>query len=155
MDPTSCANRPCCMGMSFRHGKKTHLTSSSSTSRDSSCSRTPLRFALPDPPLIFLASDETRFSLSPIQTENFASWQRPQDLSGIPDDSDLEGLMRPSQSCNLVQDVTTDCSVVASLSAAIDMLTGKHSVSHILCLLSSVLMILMISIGAFFHYPPI
>lgn len=37
--------------------------------------------------------------------------------------------MRPSKSCNLVQDVTTDCSVVASLSAAIGMLTGKHAVS--------------------------
>ncbi|KAJ6780312.1 hypothetical protein PWT90_09395 [Aphanocladium album] len=75
-----------------------------------------------------LFTDETRFSLSPIQTENFASWQRPQDLSNIPDDGDQEAFMRPSQSCNLVQDVTTDCSVVASLSAAIDMLTGKHSV---------------------------
>ncbi|KAJ4159268.1 uncharacterized protein LMH87_008175 [Akanthomyces muscarius] len=75
-----------------------------------------------------LFTDETRFSLSPIQTENFASWQRPQDLSHLLDDGDLYALMRPSQSCNLVQDVTTDCSVVASLSAAIDMLTGKHSV---------------------------
>ncbi|TQV92369.1 hypothetical protein V2A60_007061 [Cordyceps javanica] len=72
--------------------------------------------------------DETRFSLSPIQTENFASWKRPQDLSDLTDDDDLEALMRPLRSCNLVQDVTTDCSVVASLSAAIDMLTGKHSV---------------------------
>ncbi|KAM3539076.1 hypothetical protein ARSEF1564_008010 [Beauveria bassiana] len=75
-----------------------------------------------------LFTDETRFSLSPIQTENFASWQRPQDLHDLPVNSDLEALMRPSQSCNLVQDVTTDCSVVASLSAAIDMLTGPHSV---------------------------
>ncbi|ATY58647.1 PALB protein [Cordyceps militaris] len=74
-----------------------------------------------------LFTDETTFSLSPIQTENFASWQRPRDLCDIPDD-DLDALMKPTQSCNLVQDITTDCSVVASLSAAIDMLTGKHSV---------------------------
>ncbi|KAJ2984195.1 hypothetical protein NQ176_g135 [Zarea fungicola] len=71
--------------------------------------------------------DRTTFSLSPVQTQNFAAWQRPQELVGISHDSDLEDLMRPSKSCNLVQDVTTDCSVVASLSAAIGMLTGKHA----------------------------
>ena len=32
------------------------------------------------------------------------------------------------ESCDLVQDVTTDCSVVAGLSAAINILIGKRSV---------------------------
>lgn len=74
-------------------------------------------------------SDKSTFSLSAIQTENFLQWQRPQQLVGMDDDDDMEALMRPSEACNLVQDATTDCSVVASLSAAIVMLIGKHSVS--------------------------
>lgn len=36
--------------------------------------------------------------------------------------------MEARHSSNLVQDVTTDCSVVASLSAAVEVLTGRHLV---------------------------
>jgi calpain-7 len=36
--------------------------------------------------------------------------------------------MNSSRGCDLVQDVTTDCSVVASLCAAMRILTGRHSV---------------------------
>lgn len=64
-----------------------------------------------------------------MQADNFAAWERPKDLLGINEEADAEALMKPQQNCNLVQDVTTDCSVVASLSAAICILTGKHAVS--------------------------
>lgn len=37
-------------------------------------------------------------------------------------------MMRVSDRCDLVQDITTDCSVVASLSAAAKMLLGQHAV---------------------------
>ncbi len=74
-------------------------------------------------------SDASPFTLSPTQRENFAAWSRPQDMFDLGENNASEGLMRPLQDCNLVQDVTTDCSVVASLSAAIGMLTGKHAVS--------------------------
>lgn len=36
--------------------------------------------------------------------------------------------MISSSECDFVQDVTTDCSVVASLSAAVNVLTGRHEV---------------------------
>lgn len=75
-------------------------------------------------------SDNSPFSLSPTQAENFSAWSRPQELFDFVENNGTEALMRPSQDCNLVQDVTTDCSVVASLSAAIGMLTGKHAVGN-------------------------
>jgi hypothetical protein len=39
-----------------------------------------------------------------------------------------EAFMNSSSGCDLVQDVTTDCSVVASLCAAMRILTGRNSV---------------------------
>lgn len=39
-------------------------------------------------------------------------------------------MMQTSDDSDLVQDITTDCSVVASLSAAYNVLVGKHSVSE-------------------------
>lgn len=46
------------------------------------------------------------------------------------DKDEAESLMQSLSRPNLVQDVTTDCSVVASLSAAIEVLTGRHAVRY-------------------------
>lgn len=76
--------------------------------------------------------------LSPAQKEIFAAWSRPHEMfSSEKSDATLD-LMTASRPCNFVQDVTTDCSVVASLSAALEILTGKHSVRFSdLCLLTT------------------
>lgn len=39
-----------------------------------------------------------------------------------------DAMMQVSDHSDLMQDITTDCSVVASLSAAFNVLTGKHAV---------------------------
>lgn len=84
-------------------------------------------------PHINIERDPAAFSLSPTQAENFSAWNRPHELFQTESDNDMDSLMTAMQSCNLVQDVTTDCSVVASLSAALEVLTGKHSVSNTSC----------------------
>ncbi|KAK5988750.1 Calpain-like protease palB/cpr-8 [Cladobotryum mycophilum] len=71
--------------------------------------------------------DNANFTLSSIQEAHFAAWSRPQELFGSADGQD-DDFMRLEKTCDLVQDVTTDCSVVASLSAATTVLTGRHSV---------------------------
>ncbi|KAF0635355.1 hypothetical protein FPSE5266_09291 [Fusarium pseudograminearum] len=72
-------------------------------------------------------TDNATFTLSPRQDATFGGWKRPRDLH--PDlDLDDDALMNSSRGCDLVQDVTTDCSVVASLCAAMRILTGRHSV---------------------------
>ncbi|RFN47179.1 hypothetical protein FIE12Z_8552 [Fusarium flagelliforme] len=61
------------------------------------------------------------------QAATFGGWRRPLDLRhDIKPDNDA--LMNSSHGCDLVQDVTTDCSVVASLCAAMRILTGRNSV---------------------------
>lgn len=83
--------------------------------------------------------DDAIFTLSPTQTGTFAGWQRPAELiHGLGPradetanaDVDLERAFFSirMETCDLVQDVTTDCSVVAGLSAAINILIGKRSV---------------------------
>ena len=74
-------------------------------------------------------SDRAQFSLSFSQTENFAGWLRPRHLF-LDDRADVDSgvLMVPHAPCDLVQDITTDCSVVAGLSAAIGLFTKTHSV---------------------------
>ncbi|KAG6193932.1 hypothetical protein E4U27_000014 [Claviceps purpurea] len=77
--------------------------------------------------------DETVFTLSSAQIEHFAAWVRPVELfktspNSCPQ-SNEELMMRTSDDSDLVQDITTDCSVVASLSAAYNVLVGKHAVS--------------------------
>lgn len=74
-------------------------------------------------------SDDTVFTLSPTQASNFLAWSRPYEIFGSAVTSqDEDRFMRLGKNCNLVQDITTDCSVVASLSAAVKILTGRHSV---------------------------
>ncbi|OIW33731.1 cysteine proteinase [Coniochaeta ligniaria NRRL 30616] len=67
--------------------------------------------------------DPSAYTFSPTQQELFAGWKRPSELMAVADGQlDTEKLsddmMRASTDCDLVQDMVTDCSVVASLSAA-------------------------------------
>ncbi|KAF5019764.1 hypothetical protein F66182_8201 [Fusarium sp. NRRL 66182] len=70
--------------------------------------------------------DDATFTLSPRQAATFGGWKRPRDLYNnfITDD---EIFMDSRSGYDLVQDVTTDCSVVASLCAAMRILTGPNS----------------------------
>ena len=52
--------------------------------------------------------------LSEFQIDNFDGWKRPGEL--FP--GEFEKLMTASNEIDLVQDITTDCSVVASLCAS-------------------------------------
>lgn len=74
-------------------------------------------------------SDNTVFPLSENQIANFSAWRRPHELFGpfSPGQDDI--LMTQGTRFDLAQDITTDCSVVASLSAATKIWTGKHAVS--------------------------
>ncbi|KAM6486288.1 hypothetical protein HDV62DRAFT_378418 [Trichoderma sp. SZMC 28011] len=72
--------------------------------------------------------DDTVFPLSETQIANFSAWSRPHDLFG-PFSAGQDGiLMTQGTRFDLAQDITTDCSVVASLSAAARIWTGKHAV---------------------------
>lgn len=72
--------------------------------------------------------DNAIFTLSPRQAEAFGGWKRPQQLFGQLHAASNDIFMDPGDGCDLVQDMTTDCSVVASLCAAMRVLTGKHLV---------------------------
>ncbi|KAI9167312.1 Calpain-like protease palB/cpr-8 [Paramyrothecium foliicola] len=73
--------------------------------------------------------DKAIYALSSAQAANFAGWTRPGELFfGHGDVADEETFMASAAECDFVQDVTTDCSVVASLSAAVNILTGRHEV---------------------------
>ncbi|OHF00572.1 PALB protein [Colletotrichum orchidophilum] len=67
-------------------------------------------------------SDPAEYNMSIRQESILEGWQRPVDQSrgGIMD----ENFMASESDCDLVQDVTTDCSVVASLCAAMKILQG-------------------------------
>ncbi|KAL6822122.1 hypothetical protein J3E69DRAFT_357195 [Trichoderma sp. SZMC 28015] len=72
--------------------------------------------------------DDTVFPLSETQIANFSAWRRPHELFG-PFSAGQDGiLMTQGTRFDLAQDITTDCSVVASLSAASRIWTGKHAV---------------------------
>ncbi|KHO00880.1 Cysteine protease rim-13 [Metarhizium album ARSEF 1941] len=77
-------------------------------------------------------TDDTEFSLSTNQIDNFAAWVRPPELFNLIQQHDRttceDAMMQVSDHSDLMQDITTDCSVVASLSAAFNVLTGKHAV---------------------------
>ncbi|OTB08452.1 hypothetical protein M426DRAFT_52247 [Hypoxylon sp. CI-4A] len=62
-------------------------------------------------------SDPTNFNLSPRQNAVFSGWKRPLEILGQEEDSGT--LMEAQHDYDLVQDITTDCSVVASLCASI------------------------------------
>ncbi|KAJ4192334.1 cysteine protease [Fusarium falciforme] len=72
-------------------------------------------------------TDESTFTLSPRQAATFGGWKRPRELY---EDGGTDGwvFMNSENGCDLVQDMTTDCSVVASLCAAMRILTGRNSV---------------------------
>ncbi|PHH50666.1 Calpain-like protease palB/cpr-8 [Ceratocystis fimbriata CBS 114723] len=77
-----------------------------------------------------LFKDTTNFSLSTIQYENFDGWKRPmeiiRDKSG--GDPQRHVSMIVNSDIDLAQDVTTDCSVVASLCSAVkNFKPGKDS----------------------------
>ncbi|KAI0901910.1 cysteine proteinase, partial [Annulohypoxylon nitens] len=64
-------------------------------------------------------SDTAEFSLSSRQKAVFAGWKRPLEILGrgtLPDQGN-DSLMEAQSDYDLVQDITTDCSVVASLCA--------------------------------------
>lgn len=69
--------------------------------------------------------DQARFPLSDKQLEVFAGWKRPLDIESFGwtdiqrDQQDKQSLMEAGEDHDLVQDITTDCSVVASLCASI------------------------------------
>ncbi|KAI3581362.1 hypothetical protein IWW34DRAFT_804069 [Fusarium oxysporum f. sp. albedinis] len=72
-------------------------------------------------------TDNATFTLSPRQIATFGGWKRPRDLHDhVEADDDI--FMNSSSGCDLVQDLTTDCSVVASLCAAMKILTGRKSI---------------------------
>jgi len=81
--------------------------------------------------LTLFLRDDAAFPLSATQAENFAGWKRPAEvfqLDAVHETADEGTMMQLPDRCDLVQDITTDCSVVASLSAAAKVLVGKHAV---------------------------
>ncbi|KAF4457261.1 calpain-like protease palBory [Fusarium albosuccineum] len=72
-------------------------------------------------------TDDATFTLSPRQAATFGGWKRPRDLYEDPGIAG-EAFMNSESGCDLVQDMTTDCSVVSSLCAAMRILTGRNSV---------------------------
>lgn len=71
--------------------------------------------------------EPTELELSDAQREIFAGWRRPGALENpISGHDDREILMAPIDFVDLVQDITTDCSVVASLCAG----TARASKGH-------------------------
>ncbi len=83
--------------------------------------------------------DDSTLSLLDAQTDSFAGWQRPSEVfhqgheypitTGVADPDFEHDLFSTNvETCDLVQDVTTDCSVVAGLSAAMNILIGSRSV---------------------------
>ncbi|KAH6604089.1 cysteine protease [Trichoderma cornu-damae] len=72
--------------------------------------------------------DDTVFTLSENQVANFSAWRRPYELFGPFPAGQDDILMTQGTRFDLAQDITTDCSVVASLSAAARIWTGKQAV---------------------------
>ncbi|RNJ55248.1 cysteine protease [Verticillium nonalfalfae] len=75
-------------------------------------------------------TDHTEYAMSHQQNDILGGWERPDTLVGslLHTDEPFNGttaLMAASGDSDLVQDITTDCSVVASLCAAMDVLVTK------------------------------
>ncbi|KAA8629303.1 hypothetical protein SMACR_06499 [Sordaria macrospora] len=64
-------------------------------------------------------TDHSPFTLSPEQQEIFAGWKRPHEIFVDVPERGSDDLMTATESIDLGQDLATDCSVVASLCAAI------------------------------------
>ena len=83
-----------------------------------------------------LSRDETELSLSDVQLEIFDGWRRPGEalsptkvrLSNV--SAGAAPTMTAENDIDLIQDVTTDCSVVASLCAGIARASRGHSKVH-------------------------
>lgn len=76
--------------------------------------------------------DPSELKLSGAQIETFAGWKRPHERDDVPshmlkDVENDEFLMNASRDIDLVQDITTDCSVVASLCAGTARAGKGHS----------------------------
>ena len=97
-------------------------------------------FTYVTPPSLFsfhvltLGRDAAELSLSPEQGKAFMGWKRPRDLLAedvAPGDGDpAEPTMLPTEPMDLVQDVTSDCSVVASLCTGVSL--GGRNYSKVL-----------------------
>ncbi|KAF7937634.1 uncharacterized protein EAE98_001948 [Botrytis deweyae] len=79
-----------------------------------------------------LYTDSSELKLSEDQIETFAGWKRPHERDDVPSQmlKDVENtdiLMNASKDIDLVQDITTDCSVVASLCAGTARAGKGHS----------------------------
>ena len=70
--------------------------------------------------------DTTDLELSDAQREIFAGWRRPHEKFSESSELDEDLLMATVDGFDLVQDITTDCSVVASLCAG----TARASKGH-------------------------
>lgn len=64
-----------------------------------------------------MLSDTSDFSFSEKQQEIFDGWKRPSEIFHDSGPELYENIMVAQTDCDLVQDITTDCSVVASLCA--------------------------------------
>ncbi|TLD05131.1 uncharacterized protein PgNI_09910 [Pyricularia grisea] len=84
-----------------------------------------------------LYQDESEFCLSPRQQDIFAGWKRPSEMFSLPTRAGDGGnnaahklpstlMQRATTENDLVQDITTDCSVVASLCAAMKHLSCRE-----------------------------
>ena len=73
-----------------------------------------------------IVRDDTDLELSDAQREIFAGWRRPHENFKEPSELNDDLLMAPVDGFDLVQDITTDCSVVASLCAG----TARASKGH-------------------------
>lgn len=62
-------------------------------------------------------SDPSLYSFSSKQREIFDGWKRPAEIFNDSGPELYENIMVAKADCDLVQDITTDCSVVASLCA--------------------------------------
>lgn len=71
-------------------------------------------------------SEPAELNLSEAQRGIFAGWMRVTNSRGSKPDIPTDDLMVPANEIDLVQDITTDCSVVASLCAG----TARSSKGH-------------------------
>lgn len=76
--------------------------------------------------------DSAELKLSEAQIETFAGWKRPYERDDVPSQilKDVEHdeiFMDSTEDIDLVQDIATDCSVVASLCAATARASKGHS----------------------------
>ncbi|GKT73321.1 PALB protein [Colletotrichum tofieldiae] len=78
-------------------------------------------FSLPEGKHVF--SDPAEYTMSPRQESILEGWKRP--VEQAREETLDKDFMASESDCDLVQDVTTDCSVVASLCAAMKILRGN------------------------------